>query len=67
MEGETSKMKAYQEGRTDVASEKVFMQKMLECVESQAEILKKIIGHISKIKKEESKKCKAEHEPSELT
>ena len=30
MEGETSKLKAYQEGQTDVASEKVFMQKMLE-------------------------------------
>ena len=67
MEGETSKMKAYQEGRMDVASEKVFMQKMLDCIESQAEILKKIIGHISKIEKKESKKCKAEHEPSELT
>jgi len=39
MEGETSKLKAYQEGRMDVASEKVFMQKMLKSVEAQAEVL----------------------------
>ena len=46
MEGETSKMKAYQEGRIDAASEKVFIQKMLKCVEVEIEVLKKIIGHL---------------------
>ena len=34
MEDETSMRKAYQEGKMDVASEKVFMQKMLECVKA---------------------------------
>ena len=61
MEGKTSKRKTYQEGK------KVLMQKMLECVEAQAEILKKIIGHLSKIAKEEAKKNKANREQSELT
>ena len=49
----------------DVTSEKVFMQKMFECVE--AKVLKKIISHLSEIKKEEAKKHKTNHEPSELT
>ena len=39
MEGETSKVKAYWEGRIDAASEKVFMQKMLKSVEAQVEVL----------------------------
>ena len=43
------------------------MQRMLECVEAQAEVLKKIIGHLSKIEKEEVEECKTEHEPNELT
>ena len=34
IEGETSKLKAYQEEWMDAASEKVFMQKMLQCVEA---------------------------------
>ena len=67
MAGETSKRKAYQEGRMDAASEKVFMQKMLECVEVQAKVIKKIIGHLSEIEKEGVKKHKADHAPSELT
>ena len=54
MEGETSKRKAYQGGKMDAASEKFFMQKMLECEEVQAEVLKKIISHLSKIEKEEA-------------
>ena len=67
MEGETSKRKAYQEGKMDAASEKVFMQKMLKCVEGQAEVLKKIIGHLSEIKNEEAEKHKVDHKPSGLT
>ena len=35
----------------DATSEKVLMQKMLECVEVQAEVLKKIIGHLFEIVK----------------
>ena len=62
-----SKLKAYREGRMDAASEKVFMQKMLECVKAQAEALGNIIGHLSKIEKVEVEKCKAKHEPNELT
>ena len=41
-------------------------QKMLECVEAQAEVLKKIIGHLSKIKKKGAEKHKANHAPSGL-
>ena len=67
MEGVTSKRKAYQEGKIDAASEKVLMQKMLQCSEAQVEVLKKIIGHLSEIDKEETKKHKANREPSELT
>ena len=67
MEGETSKLKAYQEGRMDAPSEKVFMQKMLECVETQADVLKKILGHLSEIEKKEPKKHKTKHESSGLT
>ena len=40
---------------------------MLECVEVQVEVLKKIISHLSKIEKEEAKKDKANHGQSELT
>ena len=43
------------------------MQKMLECVEVQAEVLAKIIGHLSEIAKEEAKKDRANCEQSELT
>ena len=43
------------------------MQRMLECVKAQAEVLKKIIGHLSEIEKEEAKKHKADHEPRKLT
>ena len=51
----------------NAASEKVFKQKMLKCVEAQVEVLKKIIGHLSEIKKEEVEECKTKHEPNELT
>ena len=67
MEVETSKLKAYREGWMDAISEKVYMQKMLECVEAQAKVLEKIIGHLSEIEKEEAEKRKVEHEPSRLT
>ena len=67
MEGKTFKGKAPQEGKTDASSEKVIMQKMLECVEAQAEVLKKIIRHLSKIEKKEVEKDKANREQSKLT
>nr|POF02707.1 hypothetical protein CFP56_04941 [Quercus suber] len=59
MESKTFKGKALQEGKMDTANEKILMQKMLECVEVQAEVLKKIIGHLSDIAKEEAEKDKA--------
>ena len=62
MEDKTSKRKTYQEGKMGTTSEKVLMQKMLECVEAQTEVLKKIIGHFSEIAKEEVEKDKAKHE-----
>ena len=34
MEDKTSKRKTYQEGKMDATSEKVLMQKMLECVKA---------------------------------
>ena len=51
----------------DAPSEKVFMQKMLKCVETQVDVLKKILGHLSEIEKEEPKKHKTKHESSGLT
>ena len=65
MEGKTFKGKARQEGKMDASSEKV--QKMLECVEAQVEVLKKIISHLSEIAKEETKKDKANGGQSEMT
>nr|POE57391.1 hypothetical protein CFP56_05991 [Quercus suber] len=67
MKGKTFKGKALQKGKMDASSEKVLMQKMLECVAAQAKVLKKIIGHLSEIAKEEAEKDKANHEQSELT
>ena len=67
MEGKTFKGGAPQEGKMDTASEKILMQKMLECVEVQAEVLKKIIGHLSEIGKEEAEKDKANCGQGELT
>nr|POF25164.1 hypothetical protein CFP56_47411 [Quercus suber] len=67
MEDKTSKRKTYQEENMDATSEKVLMQKFLECVEVQAEIPKKIIGRLSEIAKEEAEKDKPKHEQSELT
>ena len=67
MEGKTFKGKAPQEGKMDAASEKVLMQKMLECVEVQVEVLKKIISHLSEIANEEAEKGKSNHGQSELT
>ena len=43
------------------------MQKMLESVEVQVEVLKKIISHLSKIEEEEAKENKANYGQSELT
>ena len=40
---------------------------MLDCMEAQVEVLKKIICQLSKIVKEEAEKDKANREPSELT
>ena len=51
----------------DASSEKALMQKMLECVEVQVEVLKKIISHLPKIEEEEVEKDKANHGQSELT
>ena len=67
MEGKTFKGKAPQEGKMDASSKKVLMQKMLECVETQVEVLKKIISHLSEIANEEVEKDKANHGQSELT
>ena len=67
MVGETFKGKTPQEGKMDTSSEKVLMQKMLECVESQVEVLKKIISHLSEIEKEQAKEDKAIDGQSELT
>ena len=67
MEGETFKGKTPQEGKMDASSEKVLIQKMLECVEVQVEVLKKIISHIFEIEEEEVEKDKANHGQSELT
>ena len=40
-EGKTFKGKTPQGGKMDASSENFFMQKMLECVEAQVEVLKK--------------------------
>ena len=40
----------------DATNEKVLMQKMLECVEAQAEVIAKIIGHLFEMAKEEFEK-----------
>ena len=66
MEGETFKGKTLQEGKMDASSKKVLMQKMLECVETKVEVLKKIISHIFEIEEEEVEKDKANHGQSEL-
>ena len=67
MEGRTFKGKTPQEGKIDISREKVLMQKMLECVEAQFEVIKKIISHLSEIEEEEVEKDKANHGQSELT
>ena len=59
--------KTFQEGKMDASSEKVLMEKMLECVEAQVELLKKIVSHLSEIAKEEVDKDKANYEQSKLT
>ena len=51
----------------DALSKEVLVQKMLECVEAQVEVLKKLISHISKIEEEEAEEDKANHGQSELT
>ena len=61
MEGETFKGETPEEGKMDASREKVLMQKMLECMEVQVEVLKKIISHLSKIKEKEVKEDKANH------
>ena len=40
---------------------------MLECVEAQFEVIKKIISHLPEIDEEEVEKDKANHGQSELT
>ena len=51
----------------DASSEKALMQKMLECVEVQVEVLKKIICHLPEIEEAEAEKDKANRGQSELT
>ena len=48
----------------DPSSEKALMQKILKCVEAQAEVLKMIISHLSEIEEE---KGRANYGQSELT
>ena len=48
----------------DASSEKALMQKILKCVEAQAEVLKMIISHLSEIEEEEDR---ATYGQSELT
>ena len=67
VEGETFKEETPQEEGMDASSEKVLMQKILECVEVQVEVLKKIISHLSKIEEEEDDEDKASYGQSELT
>ena len=67
VEGETFKEETPQEEGMDASSEKVLMQKILECVEVQVEVLKKIISHLSKIEEEEDEEDKASYGQSELT
>nr|POF09739.1 hypothetical protein CFP56_21378 [Quercus suber] len=67
MKGETFKGKTPQEGKMDVSSEKVLMQKMLKCMEAQVEVLKKIISYLSEIEEEEAEENKANHGQSEST
>ena len=51
----------------DTLSEKVFMQKVLECVEAQVEVLKKIISHLFEIEEEKVEKDKINCGQSDLT
>ena len=51
----------------DSASEKALMQKILECVEAQVEVLKKTISQISKMEEEKDEEAKANYGQSELT
>ena len=67
MEGKTFKEETPQEERMDTSSEKVLMQKILECMEAQVEVLKKIISHFSKIEEEEDEEDNANYGQSELT
>ena len=55
MEGETFQEETPQEERMDALSEKALMQKLLECVETQGKVLKKIISHLSKIEEDDLK------------
>ena len=48
----------------DTSSEKALMQKILKCVEAQAEVLKMIISHLSEIEEEEGR---ANYGQSKLT
>ena len=48
----------------DASSEKALMQKILKCVEAQAEVLKMIISHLSEIEEEEGR---ANYGQSKLT
>ena len=48
----------------DASNEKALMQKILKCVEAQAEVLKMIISHLSEMEEE---KGRANYGQSELT
>nr|POF22000.1 hypothetical protein CFP56_35541 [Quercus suber] len=62
MKGETFKEKTPQEERMDASSEKVLKQKILECLEAQVEVHKKIISHLSKMEEYELKEEKKDKE-----
>ena len=53
MEGEAFQEETPQEEKMNASSEEVLVQKLLESVEAQGEVLEKIISHLSKIKEDE--------------
>ena len=73
MENETFTEGIPQEERMDASSGKVLLQKILEFVEAQIEMLKKIVSHLSKMeddelkKEEENKEDEVNHGQSKMT
>ena len=53
MEGEAFQEETPQEEKMNTSSEEVLVQKLLESVEAQGEVLEKIISHVSKIEEDE--------------